>query len=174
MKRLIVFLFLVIATIACSKKKTSDTDLEIEPVEKTSCLANGEYARTVSEAAKRIVGTWKLVSSEYGWVNDYTPNDQRLIFKADGTCTGITKDSVYAPVNYSMQMLDKVGYSPLNYLSAPVPVLTAGDTIQAGSNIKYYQVGKSILIPCQDEMRLDYGLGIYADAPVLTYRREIK
>lgn len=117
MKKLIIFLFLVIATIACSKKKTSDTELEIEPVEKTSCPANGKYARTVSEAAKGIVGTWKLVSSEYGWVNDITPNDQRLIFKTDGTCTVITKDSTYAPVNYLMQMLDKVGYSPLNRCS---------------------------------------------------------
>lgn len=174
MKKLIVFLFLVIASIACSKKKSSDNELEIQPVEKTSCPANGKYARSVSEAAKGIIGTWKLVSSEYGWVPNYTPDEQRLTFKADGSCTVVTKDSTYAPVNYSMQTLDKVGYSPLNYPSAPVPVLSAGDTIQAGRDIKYYRVGKSILILCQDELHLDYGLGKYADAPVLTYRREVE
>lgn len=170
MKKPILFLLLAYAILACKKNKSTDT--EVDPVDKVSCSASGKYARTASEGTKRIIGTWKLARVEYGWVEDLTPDLQRLIFKADGTCTVITKDSTYAPVGYTMQLTDKVGYTPLPYVSAPLPVLVAGDTIQAGKDLKYYRVGRANLIICGNEMKLDYGLGVWADASVLTYERE--
>ena len=164
MKKLVLLSFLISLSTACTKKQAAMS--EVEPIEKQKCVP-----ATIGQAAERILGTWKLTKVESGWVNDSTPDLQKLIFKADGTCTVITKDSTYAAVNYSMKRLDQVVKTPVSVSGAAL-VLVAGDTIRAGR--EYYLVNKSVLTLCQDEMILDYGLGIYADAGVLTYRREVK
>ncbi len=170
MKKLISLPLLVFLAFACTKDRTSTIEVEPKPAEKKKCAASGNYAKTVDESAKRIVGTWKLTVAANGWAIDSMPEEQRLVFKADGTCTVIKKNLTYAPVKYSIGLLDLEAPSPITGVSGTMPMLTVNDSPRGSRD--YFPVGKSILIICQDEMILDYGIGKYADANVLTYKRE--
>ena len=168
MKKLILLPFLVLLAIACTKDRSSTS--EVTPAENIESAASVNHAKTVDEAAKRIVGTWKLTVAANGWFTDPMPEEQRLIFKADGTCTVIKKNLTYAPIKYSVGLLNLQAPSPITGVSGTMPMLTVNDSARGSRD--YFPVGKSILIICEEEIILDYGIGKYADADVLTYKRE--
>lgn len=166
MKKLLLPILIGAILLGCSKKNT-----EIPKIEETlakECNPKENATANIAEAQKWLIGTWKLTVYNTGWFlypEKDTP-DQKLIFKDDGTFTIIRKDITIASIKYSLQPSSKPG----SYFG--VPSLMTADTILASTILR--PVGTSSLFICDNKMIFDYGMEIYADASVLTYRREVK
>lgn len=142
-----------LATLGCKKTEIPVT---------IRCNSTRNYAKSISQAAGRLIGIWRLSGLSVGWGQPPAVPDQLVEFKADGTCT-VTRDGQRSgPFAYSLAMQTAVG-SP-----EEVPHLLVSDSTQPDQPFR--RLGTSRLFSCDEELNLDYGSAI--DGPTYTYSRQ--
>ena len=144
MKKASLLMYLI-AVLGCHQNSSTVT-----PAPAVACDATQNFAKTVTDASQLLVGNWKLNAIKGGWVTPTTIPDQSVAFRANGTCF-VSKDG---------QDSGPFAYSITNGVTAPS--LIVNDTSRT-------VIGRSTLLICTDEMILDYGVAI--DAQAYVYRR---
>lgn len=159
MTRSIIVALLILLTISCKR--------ETEKILTSNCSARQDYAKEPNEAARKVLGTWRLFSVTTGLVRPPVVPNQLLTFKADGTCVMIRDGKAYPPYPFLINTGELPGY---HGVPVPLPQLVVTDNSQL--DVQFLRLGKSILFVCDEEMILDYGTAV--DGPSAIYRRESK
>lgn len=155
MTRSIIITLLILLTISCKR--------ETESILTPSRNASQDYANEPAQAARKILGTWRLFSITTGLAKPPAVPNQLLTFKADGTCIVTRDGKVYSPFPFLINGGELPGYP-----GVPLPQLVVKDSTQP--DVPFLKLGTSILFVCGEEMILDYGTAV--DGPSATYRRE--
>lgn len=133
------------------------------------CNSRQDYAKTVDEASRRLIGTWKLVRISGGWINPANVttipvSDQVVTFDTNRTCV-VTKDGQRSSsLAYSLSSTPRTP----GYTGSALPELTVIDSSRTTSSP--LQLGQAVLFVCDQEMILDYGTPV--DATSHTYQRQ--
>lgn len=159
MARSNIVMLLVLLIISCKK--------ETESTSTPTCNASQDYVKTPAEAARKVLGTWRLFKITTGLAKPPAVPNQLLTFKADGTCIVTRDGKVYSPYPFLINTGELPGYQGV---PVPLPQLVVTDNSQL--DVQFLKLGKSILFVCEEEMILDYGTAI--DGSSVTYRRESK
>ena len=144
MKYLLVLGF-VLNLIACKKTPSSPSPVD--------CDASQAYATSVEEGSRRLLGTWRLKTIKGGFMQHDTIPSQVLHFFANHTCqiTAQGRTSPRMPYQVSLAGL------PLQ--------LSVTDSVET-SYLR--QLGKSRMYICEEELILDYGREVDAQAYIYT------
>ncbi|WP_420153258.1 hypothetical protein [Siphonobacter sp.] len=144
MKYLLVFGF-VLNLIACKKTPS--------PPRPVDCDASQSYATSVEEGSRRLLGTWRLKTIKGGFVKHDTIPNQVVHFFANYTCRVTAQGRTSPRMTYEVSLAGR----PLQ--------LSVTDSVET-SYLR--QLGKSRMYICEEELILDYGREIDAQAYIYT------
>ncbi|OMP13587.1 putative ATP-dependent RNA helicase HAS1 [Corchorus olitorius] len=131
----------MIALIGCNKTPSS-----LRPVD---CDASQAYATSVEEGSRRLLGTWRLKAIKGGFIqHDSIPN-QIVHFFANYTCQVTAQGHTSPRMPYEVSLAGR----PLQ--------LSVTDSIETSYLRK---LGKSRMYVCEEELILDYGREVDAQA----------
>ncbi|WP_133163381.1 hypothetical protein [Siphonobacter curvatus] len=144
MKYLLVLGF-VLNLIACKKTPSSPRPLD--------CDASQAYTTSVEEGSRRLLGTWRLKTIKGGFVKHDTIPNQVVHFFANYTCQVTAQGRTSPRMPYQVSIVDR----PLQ--------LAVTDSVETSYSRK---LGKSRMYICEEELILDYGREVDAQAYIYT------
>ncbi|OZI09713.1 hypothetical protein BWI93_02280 [Siphonobacter sp. BAB-5385] len=144
MNYLLVFVSLLVL-VSCKKTPSSP-----RPVD---CDASQAYVTSVEEGSRRLLGTWRLKTVKGGFVKHDTIPNQVVHFFANYTCQVTAQGRTSPRMPYEISLADR----PLQ--------LSVMDSVET-SYLR--QLGKSRMYICEEELILDYGREVDAQAYIYT------